>query len=101
MPGMRDVHACLPHLLLLQHPGRGGVHPQLGQTLPGMDSCQLDQFATVAGGHDFRKSRASRQRHVSCVSTDFKPSNRAWLAVLDAVAVVKRVSQTSPQSGFE
>jgi sulfhydrogenase subunit beta (sulfur reductase) len=27
------------------------------------DSCQLDQFAVVAGGHDFRKSRSLRQRH--------------------------------------
>lgn len=27
------------------------------------DSCQLDQFALVAGGHNFRKSRAARQRH--------------------------------------
>src|SRR5574341_92864 len=27
------------------------------------DSCQLDEFATVAGGHNFRKSRALRQRH--------------------------------------
>jgi formate hydrogenlyase subunit 6/NADH:ubiquinone oxidoreductase subunit I len=27
------------------------------------DSCQLDDFATVAGGHNFRKSRALRQRH--------------------------------------
>ncbi len=27
------------------------------------DSCQLDEFATVAGGHNFRKSRAERQRH--------------------------------------
>jgi sulfhydrogenase subunit beta (sulfur reductase) len=27
------------------------------------DSCQLDMFATVAGGHDFRKTRARRQRH--------------------------------------
>jgi ferredoxin len=27
------------------------------------DSCQLDKFATVAGGHDFRSSRARRQRH--------------------------------------
>jgi sulfhydrogenase subunit beta (sulfur reductase) len=27
------------------------------------DSCQLDEFATVAGGHDFRKTRAQRQRH--------------------------------------
>lgn len=27
------------------------------------DSCQLDEFAMVAGGHDFRKSRALRQRH--------------------------------------
>jgi len=27
------------------------------------DSCQLNQFATVAGGHDFRPTRAARQRH--------------------------------------
>lgn len=27
------------------------------------DSCQLDQFAMVAGGHNFRKARAARQRH--------------------------------------
>jgi sulfhydrogenase subunit beta (sulfur reductase) len=27
------------------------------------DSCQLDKFATVAGGHNFRAKRASRQRH--------------------------------------
>lgn len=27
------------------------------------DSCQLNQFATVAGGHDFRPGRANRQRH--------------------------------------
>ena len=27
------------------------------------DSCQLDLFATVAGGHNFRKTRAARQRH--------------------------------------
>jgi sulfhydrogenase subunit beta (sulfur reductase) len=27
------------------------------------DSCQLDDFATVAGGHNFRKSKALRQRH--------------------------------------
>jgi ferredoxin len=27
------------------------------------DSCQLDEFATVTGGHNFRKSRALRQRH--------------------------------------
>jgi sulfhydrogenase subunit beta (sulfur reductase) len=27
------------------------------------DSCQLNQFATVAGGHNFRASRGARQRH--------------------------------------
>jgi ferredoxin len=27
------------------------------------DSCQLDEFATVAGGHNFRPTRAARQRH--------------------------------------
>ncbi len=34
-----------------------------GQRLRRWDSCQLDEFATVAGGHNFRKNRASRQRH--------------------------------------
>lgn len=34
-----------------------------GQRVRKWDSCQLDEFATVAGGHDFRKSRALRQRH--------------------------------------
>ncbi|MBN1317311.1 MAG: 4Fe-4S dicluster domain-containing protein [Anaerolineales bacterium] len=27
------------------------------------DSCQLDEFALVAGGHNFRPNRAARQRH--------------------------------------
>jgi sulfhydrogenase subunit beta (sulfur reductase) len=27
------------------------------------DSCQLEEFAEVAGGENFRKERASRQRH--------------------------------------
>ena len=27
------------------------------------DSCQLDEFALVAGGHNFREARAARQRH--------------------------------------
>jgi sulfhydrogenase subunit beta (sulfur reductase) len=27
------------------------------------DSCQLDRFATVAGGHNFRATRVHRQRH--------------------------------------
>jgi sulfhydrogenase subunit beta (sulfur reductase) len=34
-----------------------------GQRVRGWDSCQLDDFATVAGGHNFRQSRALRQRH--------------------------------------
>lgn len=34
-----------------------------GQRVRMWDSCQLDEFATVAGGHNFRKSRALRQRH--------------------------------------
>jgi formate hydrogenlyase subunit 6/NADH:ubiquinone oxidoreductase subunit I len=34
-----------------------------GQRVRIWDSCQLDEFATVAGGHNFRKSRALRQRH--------------------------------------
>jgi formate hydrogenlyase subunit 6/NADH:ubiquinone oxidoreductase subunit I len=34
-----------------------------GQRLRHWDSCQLDEFATVAGGHNFRVSRGLRQRH--------------------------------------
>lgn len=34
-----------------------------GQRVRQWDSCQLDEFATVAGGHNFRASRALRQRH--------------------------------------
>ena len=34
-----------------------------GQRTRHWDSCQLDEFATVTGGHNFRKSRALRQRH--------------------------------------
>jgi formate hydrogenlyase subunit 6/NADH:ubiquinone oxidoreductase subunit I len=34
-----------------------------GRRVRAWDSCQLDEFATVAGGHDFRKSRGLRLRH--------------------------------------
>jgi ferredoxin len=34
-----------------------------GERLRVWDSCQLSSFATVAGGENFRKSRANRQRH--------------------------------------
>ena len=34
-----------------------------GKRVRSWDSCQLDAFATVAGGHDFRPTRAQRQRH--------------------------------------
>jgi len=40
-----------------------GLDLRHGQRLRTWDSCQLDEFATVAGGHNFRKSRALRQRH--------------------------------------
>jgi formate hydrogenlyase subunit 6/NADH:ubiquinone oxidoreductase subunit I len=36
---------------------------QHGRRIRIWDSCQLDDFATVAGGHNFRKSKALRQRH--------------------------------------
>ena len=36
---------------------------QRGQRVRVWDSCQLDEFATVAGGHNFRQSHAMRQRH--------------------------------------
>lgn len=34
-----------------------------GQRVRVWDSCQFSQFAIVAGGHDFRSSRAARLRH--------------------------------------
>jgi sulfhydrogenase subunit beta (sulfur reductase) len=34
-----------------------------GERVRVWDSCQLDEFAVVAGGHNFRQSRALRQRH--------------------------------------
>lgn len=34
-----------------------------GQRVRTWDSCQIDKFAVVAGGHDFRSQRAGRIRH--------------------------------------
>ena len=34
-----------------------------GERLRTWDSCQLDEFARVAGGENFREARSSRQRH--------------------------------------
>lgn len=34
-----------------------------GKRVRTWDSCQIDRFAEVAGGHNFRKTRAWRQRH--------------------------------------
>jgi ferredoxin len=34
-----------------------------GERLRRWDSCQLDEFASVAGGENFREARAGRQRH--------------------------------------
>jgi len=36
---------------------------QAGTRFRVVDSCQLDEFAEVAGGHNFRRTRADRQRH--------------------------------------
>lgn len=35
----------------------------VGKRVRTWDSCQIDSFAEVAGGHNFRKTRAWRQRH--------------------------------------
>jgi ferredoxin len=34
-----------------------------GERVRTWDSCQLDEFARVAGGENFRETRAGRQRH--------------------------------------
>jgi formate hydrogenlyase subunit 6/NADH:ubiquinone oxidoreductase subunit I len=36
---------------------------QSGERFRVWDSCQFSQFATVAGGHDFRNGRSARLRH--------------------------------------
>jgi formate hydrogenlyase subunit 6/NADH:ubiquinone oxidoreductase subunit I len=40
-----------------------GLDLQSGERVRTWDSCQLDEFAVVAGGHNFRQKRAMRQRH--------------------------------------
>lgn len=40
-----------------------GLDLTSGERIRTWDSCQLDDFATVAGGHNFRENRALRQRH--------------------------------------
>jgi ferredoxin len=34
-----------------------------GDRIRQWDSCQIDEFALVAGGHNFRGPRSARQRH--------------------------------------
>ena len=34
-----------------------------GERVRSWDSCQLDEFASVAGGENFREARSARQRH--------------------------------------
>jgi ferredoxin len=46
---------------------------QEGRRLRVWDSCQFGQFAAVAGGHDFRASRAARQRHRFCHKFKYQP----------------------------
>lgn len=70
------------------------------------DSCQLNQFASVAGGHDFRPSRAKRQRHrfnrkynyqsiapgqLGCVGCGRCAMN--CLAKIDPVDVISKLNQ--------
>jgi ferredoxin len=40
-----------------------GLDPTCGERQRVWDSCQFNDFALVAGGHDFRPGRAARQRH--------------------------------------
>jgi ferredoxin len=39
------------------------MHLTAGERFRHWDSCQLDEFASVAGGENFREARAARQRH--------------------------------------
>ena len=50
-----------------------------GERVRTWDSCQLDDFATVAGGHNFRKSRALRQRHRFMRKGRYIPSAHEYL----------------------
>lgn len=40
-----------------------GLDLESGERVRVWDSCQIEKFAVVAGGHNFRTSRALRQRH--------------------------------------
>ena len=70
------------------------------------DSCQLNQFASVAGGHDFRPTRAKRQLHrfnrkylyqsispgqLGCVGCGRCAAN--CLAKIDPVDVINKLNQ--------
>lgn len=84
-----------------------------GQRLRVWDSCQLPEFATVAGGENFRKSRADRQRHrffrkgkyltemfgkVGCVGCG--RCVRSCLVHIDPVEVYNTLKRTSTPRGW-
>ena len=84
-----------------------------GQRLRVWDSCQLPEFATVAGGENFRHARADRQRHrffrkgkyltemfgkVGCVGCG--RCVRSCLVDIDPVEVYNTLKRTSTPRGW-
>jgi sulfhydrogenase subunit beta (sulfur reductase) len=84
-----------------------------GQRLRIWDSCQLPEFATLAGGENFRKTRADRQRHrffrkgkylmemfgkVGCVGCG--RCVRSCLVHIDPVEVFNTLKRTSVPRGW-
>jgi ferredoxin len=84
-----------------------------GQRLRLWDSCQLPEFATVAGGENFREARADRQRHrffrkgkyltemfgkVGCVGCG--RCVRACLVHIDPVEVYNTLKRTGVSRGW-
>lgn len=84
-----------------------------GERLRRWDSCQLPMFATVAGGENFRQSRADRQRHrffrkgkyltemfgkVGCVGCG--RCVRACLVDIDPIEVYNTLKRTCAPRGW-
>ena len=63
MPGLRDLRERLSHLLLLRRRGNRERRSQRGAKEQTLYSCNLIDFAEVAGGHNFRPERSRRLKY--------------------------------------
>jgi ferredoxin len=63
MPGLRSMHQCLPDLFLFDVKDEIELDLRHGERVRIWDSRSVRHEFATAGGHNFRKSRALRQRH--------------------------------------